>query len=601
MKRTTRHILLSVLICAALATILAACNKPVSVRVNFIVGNDVYATVDTVNDNVIVMPPDPTAEGLEFDGWYWDETTWQRPFTANSLLDVPLSGSDYYVYAKWKQPAAAQGQNIAGPAEAKIVSAPDYTFDGMHGTLSVGNNTETYSFIGQIQVSQNAAWQLSTDIYGRETVPTKTVPLAVGDNVFYLMVTSENGETLTLYTLNVRRRPIYTLTFNVGGGTPVAAIEAEEDTVVTAPQTTRTGYTFAGWDFDFTGPVTASATVTAAWTANTYTVSYNANGGTVSPSQATVTYDAAFTLPTPVKEGHTFEGWYFGSTLVENGTWHYAQNITLFAVWSVNSYTLTLQKSIAAAGTVTGGGLKQYGASVTVGMTGTNNGYTWIGWCSTAGQLLSTAPQYTFTMGLDTTLVATWIAVPVTLACSPTGGGTISGMPNSTYAGQSVTVSAVTHLGYNWQGWYRGGQLVSTAETYTFTVPDDPADAFTLTAQWQLRGEMQNFVFTSTATTCTLLGISDKTVTSVALPEYLTAIGADAFTGCSALHTVYIPEGVSSIGVRAFYGCGALRYLYFGGQTETWNTVVKGANWDANTGNYSLYCTDEDITEDNFN
>ena len=73
----------------------------VEFKVNFVVDGAVYATIDTSGQEIIKMPENPTKEGYTFDGWYWDKDTWQTPFTANSLLDAPLS-SDMNVYAKWK-------------------------------------------------------------------------------------------------------------------------------------------------------------------------------------------------------------------------------------------------------------------------------------------------------------------------------------------------------------------------------------------------------------------------------------------------------------------------------------------------------------------
>ena len=69
-------------------------------KVNFVVDGEIYATVDTNGNEVIKMPENPTKEGYNFDGWYWDKDEWEKPFTANSLLDAPLS-SDMSVYAKF--------------------------------------------------------------------------------------------------------------------------------------------------------------------------------------------------------------------------------------------------------------------------------------------------------------------------------------------------------------------------------------------------------------------------------------------------------------------------------------------------------------------
>lgn len=251
-------------LCLATA-VFAACGKTAEFHLNFMVDGEVYATVDTAGNETITMPRNPQKDGYDFDGWYWDNGTWERPFTANSLLEASLS-ADMSVYAKWKTDETLIGK------QAEIVSAPAFTFDGLNGFVSVANNTEAFSFIGQVTVSERATWQISTDIYGVNSIPTKTVPLTVGDNLFYLLVTSGDGETITLYTVNVRRRPIYTVTFDTAGGTEVTVQEVEENSFATEPTIipTRTGYTFTEWDYDFATPIIKSQTITAQWTKNAY-------------------------------------------------------------------------------------------------------------------------------------------------------------------------------------------------------------------------------------------------------------------------------------------------------------------------------------------
>lgn len=73
----------------------------VDFNVNFVVGDDVYDTVATNGNETIKLPDNPTKEGYEFEGWYWDNGKWENPFTVNSLLNTPLS-ADMNVYAKFK-------------------------------------------------------------------------------------------------------------------------------------------------------------------------------------------------------------------------------------------------------------------------------------------------------------------------------------------------------------------------------------------------------------------------------------------------------------------------------------------------------------------
>ena len=85
----------------------------------------------------------------------------------------------------------------------------------------------------------------------------------------------------------------HTLTFDAAGGSAVAPITQASGTAVTAPAApARTGYTFTGWSPGLPAAMPAEdMTLTAQWKANQYTVTFDANGGSVSPSSKTVTYD----------------------------------------------------------------------------------------------------------------------------------------------------------------------------------------------------------------------------------------------------------------------------------------------------------------------
>ena len=93
---------LIILLVALLCLSFLACNQKVEFNINFVVDGNVYETINTNGKEVITVPENPTKEGYKFDGWYWDEGKWEKPFTANSLLDAPIS-SDMNVYAKWDE------------------------------------------------------------------------------------------------------------------------------------------------------------------------------------------------------------------------------------------------------------------------------------------------------------------------------------------------------------------------------------------------------------------------------------------------------------------------------------------------------------------
>lgn len=56
--------------------------------INFIADGAVYAKISTKGKEAIKLPDNPTKDGYVFDGWYWNNEVYEKPFTANSLLDT---------------------------------------------------------------------------------------------------------------------------------------------------------------------------------------------------------------------------------------------------------------------------------------------------------------------------------------------------------------------------------------------------------------------------------------------------------------------------------------------------------------------------------
>lgn len=164
-------------------------------------------------------------------------------------------------------------------------------------------------------------------------------------------VTTEND----IKNLYVKWKPItYTVKFNAngGGGTTNSVTCTYDKDCTFTNGFSRTGYTFQGWATTPNGNVayttkgknlssTQGATVNlyAKWKANEYTVTYNANGGSVNPTNNKQTYDSNYkNLPTPTRSGYRFEGWYTaasgGSLVNQNTKFQTANNNTvLYAHW----------------------------------------------------------------------------------------------------------------------------------------------------------------------------------------------------------------------------------------------------------------------------
>ena len=99
----------------------------------------------------------------------------------------------------------------------------------------------------------------------------------------------------------------------------------------------------------FTAPATQTVAIKAdgslvvvyQYTRNSYTVTFDANGGTVTPTEITAQYGQSITLPTPTREGYGFNGWYNGSAEFNDATMG-AENLTVKAKWTAGQYGYTV-------------------------------------------------------------------------------------------------------------------------------------------------------------------------------------------------------------------------------------------------------------------
>lgn len=160
-------------------------------------------------------------------------------------------------------------------------------------------------------------------------------------------------------TISIPAKPSYLVSYNANGGSGAPGAQTKwygEALKLSSTKPTRTGYTFQGWgttsgdttvDYDAGANYTSNSSVTlyAIWKANTYTVIYDANGGTGAPASQTKTYGINLTLTTakPTKTNYNFKGWgtSAASTTVAyapGATYSNNSAITLYAIWEL-AYT----------------------------------------------------------------------------------------------------------------------------------------------------------------------------------------------------------------------------------------------------------------------
>ena len=264
-------------------------------------------------------------------------------------------------------------------------------------------------------------------------------------------VTTAENHTLYAYWM----QNIYDVSFDANGGKE--AYEPKKvrhgDVYGTFPLTpTRTGYEFAGWYTEKDGGakvelgdvVTSSHTLYAHWTANKYTVKFDANEGTVTPETMKVTYGCLYgELPTPTRKGYTFVGWFTnsngGTQVKADAEVTTAADRTLHAHWTQNIYTVTIKDDkdgkVIETQQIPEGGLAKKPAKEPV-----REGYTFIGWQANGA-------AWDFDQNVverDTEIIALWEKVVIAPDVAIEGG--------TSFIVGRATENAMVTIGHNVPG-----------------------------------------------------------------------------------------------------------------------------------------------------
>jgi hypothetical protein len=230
--------------------------------------------------------------------------------------------------------------------------------------------------------------------------------------------------------------------------------------------------TNATWIITVTGDRTLEAHFTEQTHSYTINVSANpSNGGTVSGG-GTYNHGQSCTVHANAASGYTFTNWTENGNVVStnaNYTFTVTGNRTLVANFSTQTHTISVSANPSNGGSVSGGGTYNHGQSCTVHATA-NTGYTFTNWTEN-GNVVSTNPNYTFTVTSNHTLVANFTPQTYTInvSANPSNGGSVSGGGTYSY-NQSCTVHATANSGYTFTNWTENGNVVSTNANYTFTV-----------------------------------------------------------------------------------------------------------------------------------
>ncbi len=429
----------------------------------------------------------PSRTGYIFKGWYMGE---------NRVLAIPVGTTgNVVVSAKWEPITYTIDFDTNGglPTLSSIdytiesdsftlqeITKAGYTFDGWYNgetkvteitTGTYGNMTLVAKWTADLYT---ISYDLADGVNSPEnptsyTIESGLITLKDPTRVGYTFVGWYNGEQLvttidsnTLENISLTAKwtvNSYKLTFDVDGNLTEKNFKYGES-VTAIENPTKVGHTFAGWSKEIPETMPANdITVEAIWTVNSYKLTFDVDGNL---TEKTFKYGESVTaIENPTKVGHTFAGW--SKEIPETMP---ANDITVEAIWTVNSYKLTFDVD----GNLTEKTFK-YGESVTAIENPTKVGHTFAGWSKELPVKMPANDLY---------VSATWTVNSYDITYDLAGGINNSKNPTSyTIESGLITLKNPTREGYTFLGWYNGGQLVTIIDSNTL-------ENITLTAKWKI-------------------------------------------------------------------------------------------------------------------
>lgn len=409
--------------------------------------------IKSYDETLVLSSIVPKRVGYTFNGWSTSASATTGPYKAGSSYTVNASAT---LFAIWKINSYSLTINPNG--------------EKWNGVSTVSTITRNYA----------TTYTVPNPVVTNFTVKFNTAGgLAASDistsRAFYGWTHSGGGS----YNSDSK---IYT--YGTSNGTLTANYTAK---TIALPTTSKTGYTFNGWYTAATGGTKigmagtgytpgASTTLYAQWIPLQYIVTFDANGGTGAPAAQAKVNGTNLTLSStvPTRTGYTFKGWSLSSTGSVNytagGTYTREGNTTLYAVWQINSYTLSINpnggtyNNVSTVSTVT----QNYNTELALAKP-VRIGYTFKDWTlSGGGSLRTNNSSIIYVFGLSNgTLTAQWEVTKNTLTINA-NGGTYNGLSGTTTYSQDYDttklLSIPTKTGYTFNGWTKNG--TGTLNTY---------------------------------------------------------------------------------------------------------------------------------------
>ena len=308
-----------------------------------------------------------------FDTKYKGVNTMINTSGTNSHTDDDNSKTKSLTTDQFKSQSNFDGFDFTNTWEMKAnADYPTIKPAGFAANITAGNGVSVYTSTNNEATSGNSSgylYQPNDVVYGFAVLnPGYEAPSGwtlISGSVYRVT----EGTTITTQAVDLGTFSatviVYDISYDITGGSLATANPSTytvEDTF-TLNNPTKTGYTFKGWSgTGLTGDENTSVAITeqigdreytANWTANTYTITYKDQdnvaftGAHETGYPTTHTYDTVTTLKSATKTGYSLTGWYLendcsGTAITVLGATDYTADITLYAKWTANEYTVTL-------------------------------------------------------------------------------------------------------------------------------------------------------------------------------------------------------------------------------------------------------------------
>ncbi|WP_026527950.1 InlB B-repeat-containing protein [Butyrivibrio sp. VCD2006] len=413
-------------------------------------GGTVIPTIITEDPSEIARPEDPDREGYTFAGWYAD-----KDFQNEFLFDAINEGSNT-TYARWDVNSYSLKFDSCGGSAVEDVITGEY---GSEISAPESPEREGYVFAG---------WYKDNTYLVR--FPFGFMP--AGDYTLYAKWTPKE----------------YMMRFVSNGGNYVPYIMAGYETEISAPSAPeKEGYTFAGWysdralatEYMFDTMPLGTTILYAKWDINSYSVTFDSNGGSDIEGYTDVVYGTELAVPAePTREGYVFTGWYEDSSCESVFTFGKmpGRDLTLYAGWTANQYVI---RFVTNGGSTVDALTADYEMAVEAPEDPVREGYTFAGWYS--DEFLTEAYAFS-TMPLGgITVYAGWNVNTYVISFYTNGGNEITDIV-AQYGSEVVAPEEDPQKeGHTFIGWYSDAECQIPYEFGTM-----PAGDVTLYAGWEV-------------------------------------------------------------------------------------------------------------------